>query len=116
MASGQKDLTDATVACYPISPYSSVTLQGGQLVTSTQAEAMGERLQPVSECPGQVVVPFARSPQGADRGDRLDLTTSEDMMTSYRAGGWGGGQQDRAPAKPQDVPDPGLGSPTQYGE
>lgn len=58
-------------------------------MTSKQAEAMGELVQPVSECPGQVVVPFARSPQEADRGDRLDLTTSEDMMTSYRAGGCG---------------------------
>ena len=71
---------------------------------------MGELVQPASECPGQVVVPFARGPQGADRSDRLDLTTSEDMMTATELSEWR--SAGRGPARRQDVPDLGLGSPT----
>lgn len=35
----------------------------------------------------QEVVPFARGPQGADGGDRLDLVTSEDMTATEQGGG-----------------------------
>lgn len=81
---GQKDVTDAVIACHSTPCHAVLSLCRDQ--ACDQQAGKGPWGSWYSQ--GQGVLPFARGPQGADGGDRLDLTTSEDMMTATELGAW----------------------------